>query len=72
MKAHTIREYNEIYPVIRLDISTESILGNLRYCDEITKQSEMGTLPNDCHLDDVFEGVFELINQRRLIEEGDR
>ena len=71
MKAHTIREYNEIYPVIRLDISTASIMGNLRYCDEVSIQSERG-LQGDCHLDDVIEGVFELINQRRLIEEGDR
>ena len=71
MKAHTIREYNEIYPVIRLDISAESILGNLRYCDEVSRQSEIG-LQGDTHLDDVLEGVFELINQRRLIEEGDR
>ena len=71
MKAHTIREYNSVYPVIRLDISTESIMGNLRYCDEVYKQSEKG-LQGDCHLDDVIEGVFELINQRRMIEEGDR
>lgn len=70
MKAHTIREYNEIYPAIRLDISTKSIMGNLRYCDVITKQSEKG-LQGDCHLDDVFDRTFELINQRRLIEEGD-
>lgn len=70
MKALTIREYNSVFPVVRLDISTESIMGNLRYCEEITKQSEKG-LQGDCHLEDVFEGVFELIRQRRRIEEGE-
>ena len=71
MKAKTVRDYNDVFPVVRVDVSTESILGCLRYCDEVSKQAEMG-LQGDCHLDDVIEGVFELINQRRMIEEGAR
>ena len=70
MKALTIMDYNGVDPVTRLDISTKSIMGNLRYCDEITRQSEEG-LHGDCHLDVVFDGVFELIRQRRMVEEGE-
>ena len=70
MKALTIMDYNGVYPVIRLDISTGSIMGNLRYCDEIAKGSEKG-LYGDDHLENIFAGVFELIRQRRMIEEGE-
>lgn len=70
MKALTIADYSIVEAYVNQSLTCLGIMANLRYCDELIACAEAG-LQSDSTVDAIYEAVFELIGNRRMLEEGE-
>ena len=70
MKAPTIADYSIVEGYVNQSLTCQGIMSNLKYCDELIACAEAG-LQSDSTVDAIYEAVFELIGNRRMLEEGE-
>lgn len=70
MKAWTIADYSAVGAYVNQSLTCQGIMANLKYCDELIACAEAG-LTHDDTADVIYEAVFELIGNRRMLEEGE-
>ena len=69
-KAWTVVDYSVVEAYLNQSLTCQGIMANLKYCDELIICAEKG-LQSDNTVDVIYEAVFELIGNRRMLEEGE-